>query len=241
MVTPEYVSRKASSKYDTPRFNSSKKKYAKTVFDRLNEAEEWIRYFEKEQASQRGKHNGNHASLVEGLNSLLGYFSVIRGKLKDELVFGKGNLRDLSIQIRRLEKDLDSKKSALELQVEERDSALEGYDAIKAEKDRTSRGSLDYITIQEEYYHKKKEKEAAEGAVSKNALVCKILIPSIELMKLSAEQSKMSLEQGKEILKRVNEAIGSMNTIYQKVVILIRNKKQVLQITDGGGIDDQGY
>jgi len=235
------ISGKASSKYDPYRFNSSKIKYDKTVFDRLNEAEEWIKYLEKGQAFQKGKHNGNRASLVEGLNSFLGYFFVIRGKLKDELVFGKDNLRGLSIQIRRLEKDLDSKKSDLELQVKERDLALEGYNAIGAEKDRVNRHSTDYITIQEEYFHKKKEKEAAEGAVSKNALVCKTLIQSIELMKLSAEQSKMSLDQGEEILKRVGEAIGSMNTIYQKMAILVRDKKQVLQITDGGGIHDQGY
>ncbi|MBL7100574.1 MAG: hypothetical protein ISS23_01325 [Nanoarchaeota archaeon] len=233
MVWP---SERLNSEYDISRHTSSKIGYAddKEVLGKLKEAKDYIKSFEslnKRSASSKSK---NPVSLVDRLDSFLGYFFIVKNKLEDELVFGKDNARGLNIQIKRLERDLESRKLDLESQVKERDLALDSYKVIQVKKKGVEKGSLDYLAIQKEYFQKKKEKEATEGAAYKNALICKTLIRNIELMKINAEQSGISLKQGEKILGRVEEAIASMNAIYKKISILLSGKKQVLQITEGG-------
>lgn len=217
---------KTSKKYDS---GFSKINYDK-IFARLNEAKEWKRNFEKEERAYKG----NHVPLVDKLNSFLGYFSNIRDKLKDEVVFGKNNLRDLSIQIRRLERDLESRRSELEIQVKERDSIRKEYEALQLEKDKALKNSSDYLNLQERCYYKKKEKEDIEATTRKNTLVCQNLIQNSKVMQLSAEQNIMSLNQAKEILENVEKSIEDMNFMYRTVVTFIQAKKPVLQITSGG-------
>jgi len=200
------------------------------VLERFDEVEGWINYFKE---TKNSKNKKNSTSVNRGLESVIGYFVVIKDKLKDELLMANDDLRNLNIQIKRLGRDFESKRSELENKVKRRDLVLKEYADAKNKRDSTDKESGAYAFVQEEYYHKKKEKEDIEISVRRNTLLCKNLIQNIEIMKLSSEQNKLSLVQGEKILERVEEAIESINFVYQSVALIAKSDKDVKQITGG--------
>jgi hypothetical protein len=212
-----------------------KKGYDKEIYEKLNEAEEWISSLH-ERLKNKEYQQDNRNPVIDKLLSCLGYFGIIRDKLKDELIFNRDSLRSLNIQVKRIEKDLETKRSELEYQVELRDFRRKDFETIKGKRDKADKNLSDYLDIQEEYYGIKKEKESAEETVRKNALIYRNNAQAIELMKVSSYQSKISIEQGKEILGRVEKAIEEIDLVYRKVMFVMSDKKKVLQIT--GGEDD---
>ncbi len=207
----------------------------KEIYGKLKEAEEWIKSLHERFQNKDYKQDNNNP-LVDKFLACLGYFSLIRDKLSDELVFNKDTLRSLNLQIKRLGKDLETRKSELEHQVGLRDSTRKEFTTIQDKRDKADKSLPDYLSIEEDYYRAKKKKESFEEDVRKNVLICTNKAQAVELMKVSSEQSKITLEQGNEILGRVEKAIEEINTVYRQVMFVISDKKKVLQIT--GGDDD---
>lgn len=212
-----------------------KKGYDKEIYNKLNESEEWIKSLH-ERLKDREYQQTNRNPVIDKLLSCLGYFGIVRDKLRDELIFNKDSLRSLNIQVKRIEKDLETRRSDLEYQVQMRDSARKEFEIIKEKRDKADRSLSDYLDIEEKYYNIKKEKESAEETVRKNATVYQNNAQAIELMKVSSYQSKISLDQGKKIFGRVEKAIEEINLVYHMFMLAISDKKNVLQIT--GGEDD---
>lgn len=204
----------------------------KEIYEKLHEAEDWIRSLH-ERLRNKEYQQSNQIPLVDKLLSCLGYFGIIRDKLKDELVFNKDSLRSLNLQVRRLENYLDTNKSELEKMVELRDSVRKEFEVIKEKREKADKSLPDYLDVQEMYYDIKKRKELAEETVRKNIIIYQNKSQAVELMKVSSDQSKISIEQGNEILERVEKAIDEINLVYQKVMFVIADKKNVLQITGG--------
>lgn len=204
----------------------------KEIYEKLKEADEWIKSLH-ERFQDKGYKQTNHIPIVDKLISCLGYFGILRDKLKDELIFNKDTLRALNLQVKRIEKDLETRKSDLERQVELRDSTRKEFTTIQDRRDKADKSLSDYLDIEEDYYCVKKKKELAEEIVRKNVIIYQNNTQAAEIMKISSEQSKISLEQGKEILERVEKAIDEINLVYHKVMLVIADKKKVLQITGG--------
>jgi len=217
--------------YDTPKFDF-KRGYDKEIYEKLNEAEEWLNSLH-ERLKNKEYPQTNHNPVIDKIIACLGYFGIIRDKLRDELIFNKDSLRYLNIQVKRLEKDLETKRSELEYQVELRDSRRKEFETIKEKRDKADKSLPDYLDIEERYFNLKKEKEAAEEIVRKNALIYQNKSQAAELMKLSSDQSKISIEQGKEVLKRVEKAMDEINIVYHKAMLVISDKKNILQIIGG--------
>ena len=216
--------KKTDSGYSTYSSNYFRK-YEKEFSERFGEAEKW-----KDRLRKEGKRS---SELVGKFNYFLGCFVMIRDKLQEELLFGKENIRDLNVQVRRLGIDLESRLSRLEAQVQRRDTIRSEYDALKAEEKQAT-DSLKYMEIKQKCYYKKKEKEVIESIVVENASACQNIPNNIDLMKISIRQNELALEQGEQILSRVERAIEEINFVYQKIVLLLEGKKPILQITEGG-------
>ncbi|MBM3199795.1 hypothetical protein FJZ53_02570 [Candidatus Woesearchaeota archaeon] len=206
--------------------------YNKEISEKLREAEDWVKSLH-EKLKNKDYQQANNLSITEKLLACLGYFSLIRDKLKDEIVFNKDSLRSLNLQVRRVEKEIESKRSDLEVQVEVRDSARKEFESLKEKREGYDRSLPDYLDIEEAYHNSKKRKEVAESAAKKTAMIYQNLSQSVELMKVSSEQSKISIREGSEVLDRVEKAIDEINVVYHQVMIVMSNKKKILQIAGG--------
>lgn len=202
--------------------------YGREVYIRLKEADGWMKSFDDRLKKGEVDKNG-YDSIAERFMFFIGYFGVIRDKLKEEMELNKYGLRDVNIQVKRLERDLSSKKSELESGVKLKEIATKEYDALKEKKDTLQKDAPEYLDIQEKYHNAKKEKETVEASVRKNAMLCQNFTQAIELMKVSSEQNKLSLQQSEEILKQVGEASDAVNAIYHKFFLLMRGGKKALQ------------
>ena len=196
----------------------------KDIISKIKEAEEWMQSLNQPdngKSWRKVKSKTGYGEKLEQFNDLVGYLTAARDKLQDELVFREEGSRKISIEMRKMRSEIESRESMLEEIVEERDTARQAYDQIKTKKDNIPREDQNYIFVQEEYHNIKRKKEDAENAARNNAQQYQNTLQNIKLIEISAEQSKMSLKDDKKIIACVDDAIENINALYHQIVNLM--------------------
>ncbi len=208
-----------------------KKSFDTGIYDKLQETEGWLSMFREKIKNRDYKSVKKNDPLLEKLLLGLGYFGLIRDRLRDEVLFNKDTLRALNLQIKRLENGLESRKSEIGTQFELKKTAVQGYEKLKTKRENADRNSRAYVEIQGDYFKAKKDKESAEQGLRRNALVYQNVYQAVELMKVSLEQGRLYLQQGKEVLEKVERTLEEMTMVYNAATVILQSKQELPQIT----------